>query len=460
MNRFVLPAAALGVVLVTAVGGSVVRPAAAPPPEPVPYTGRVTTVCPHLPDTDQTVALDGGTDATRAGSLSLRRLNGTEITVVRPGGQAKETVDGTTIVRGDGDLARLGGAAVLATGGRSALALAPCVPPSADSWLTGVRSDLDHSPTLVLTNPDDAQVSVDVRVLTSAGEKQIAGLTDVVVEKESSREVPLSALIDEADPVSIQVHASGGRVAATVVEADRRNRLPAGTDLLVPTTAPATEQIIAGIPGGSGTRELVVTNPGQRRTEVRIDALGGDGAYVPSGADAVDVAPRSTAVVTLGEGWDQTQVSLRVRADEPVLAGFRSSSGADLALQPAQEPLSPEPLSPGGQGTAALAPIAATDKQTGTLVLANPTDGSVTVRVGIRTNRRVDTRQVTIRPQSSTVVKLDGGAAAAIVSDPSGAPLRAAIVLTDADDGIAAAGLLVPAAAGSGVQPVADPGLR
>lgn len=448
MNRFLVPIVCLAVVIVTGVATSFVRPATRPAAEPVPYTGRVTTVCPTLPDVTSSVAIDGGTDATRTGSLSLRRLNGTEVKLVRPGGEATEKVDGTTILRADGDLARFGGGAVLADGGRGELALAPCVSPSTESWLVGVRSDADHSPTLVLTNPDDAQVTVDVTVLTAAGPREVAGLSDIVVEKQSSREVPLSTLITEADPVTIQVRAGGGRVTAAVVESDRRNQLPAGTDVLVPTTAAAPEQVIAGIPGGSGSRELVVTNPGERRTEVRVDALGGDGAYVPSGAEPVDLAPRSTAVVRLGEGWDDTQVSLRVRADAPILAGFRSTSDTDLALQPAQDALA----------TFALAPIAATDKQTGVLAIANPTDQAVTVTIGIRHDNRVDPRQVTVLANSSQSVKVEG-AAAAVVTETSGAPIRVAVALTDADDGIAAAGLLVPAAAGSGVQPVPDPGL-
>ena len=136
MNRLIVPACGAAAVAVTAlVAGLAPRPVP-PVAAPVPYTGQVTTVCPTLPHASGQVAVSAGGDTSRQGTMTVRRLDGTEVTTVKPGGQTSERVDGTTLVRATGDLARTGAAAVV-----SAAAAAV----SAAAW-AAAQADLAEAP--------------------------------------------------------------------------------------------------------------------------------------------------------------------------------------------------------------------------------------------------------------------------------------------------------------------------
>ena len=180
---------------------------------------------------------------------------------------------------------------------------APCLAPGTSHWFSGVAATEDDRTELILTNADDAQAQVDLRFYGPAGRVVVPGSPGLVVEARSTRSVSLTSLVRAVGPLGVLVQSSQGRVSAVAKRTRSDGRTPIGADWQVPAGAPATTVVIPGVPEGVGGRQLVVTNPTERRASVQVQVLGLQGPYAPSGAEVIELAPESTGTSTWSPGW-------------------------------------------------------------------------------------------------------------------------------------------------------------
>ncbi len=412
------------VVVLVLVLGSRSAPQSAPEPVQPGFALRTTTVCPVVAERENRVQILTGDRSSVGGAVQVSELDGAHLDEIRAGARRSLKLTSTAAVRATGEVAGESAATVLTTGDEGQLSAANCASAINKGWLVGLRSDDEHTSRIVLTNPDQAQVSVNLTVYDADGFRAAPGGRNLVVEKQSTREVPLAGLVSADSALALEVDAGRGRVAVSAQQEVRRDAQPAGEDGFVAGAEPATEQVIAAIPGGAGERELVVFNPGERRAEVSIEALGENGPFVPSGAEPIDVAAQSTASVVMGPGWDKTQVSLRLRSDVPIGAGFVSATDSDIASQAANRALAP----------LSLAPVAAITGEAGTLALANPGEEAITAVVTLGRKGSSAPQQVTVSAGSSVSVPIERGPAWVSVRTPEGERLYGGLILTDGSD--------------------------
>jgi hypothetical protein len=481
LRRFVVVVLALLGLSAILLGGSLIKPQAATvaPPRTA-LVGRTTTICTvgtptPQPSGDQQSA-DQPPGSTSVGAVAIRQapdrtgslqgspLNSDEpLLSVTQQGKGAEVADlkASVVLQGEGVMATASTGAVFGTattGTDSGLSAAPCLSPGTQQWFSGiVPGDADRTE-LILTNPDDAQAEVDLKFYGRLGRIVVPGSPAVVVEAHSSRTVSLSTLVTTEGPFSVEVQASQGRVSAVARRTRTKDLKPAGADWQLPSAGPALTALIPGVPGGDGSRELLVTNPGASRATVQVQILGLQGPYAPTGAESVEVPPESTASVDLATGLAGESGAVQLTSDLPVTGAVVSGSqrtGAvtDLAVQSAAVPLV-------HTGVAAFATVGSTDAD---LILSNGSDDDAATSfqvlnydgVVVRTDevlvaaRSTATRRITSSPPTYLVLQV-----------PDGSSVVGGLVLTQPEGdvaGLATLPLTSPDLASRAPRTVLDP---
>ncbi len=256
-----------------------------------------------------------------------------------------------------------------------------------DAWYVGLGSDARHRSELVLTNLGEAQAVVDVSFWTPDGPVETVGGDGIVVEPGSSRRLALDELA--AGEPTLGVHVSRRRGAVAVAALDTSTGDRDGSELVDPTSAPARDQVVAGLPPGETGRTLHVLNPADRTATVQVEAVGQRGPFVPEGLGDLRVGPGRVATLDLPRSVGSGRVALRVRSDVAVVPSVTVAPTTDdlAVLEPARRWRGPAvvPLR-GGVGVPELV-LTAPDEQAGprTVVLeARGPDERVLDRAEVR----------------------------------------------------------------------------
>lgn len=241
------------------------------------------------------------------------------------------------------------------TGEDRGLSLAPCTNPAVQQWFTGLGATESLRSQLVLTNPDDRQAQVDLTFYGPDGLMSVPGGSGLIIPAGGTRTVSLTDLLGDVDgDITVDVRASVGRVAA--IARDLRSdpdHTPTGADWHPASVAPATRQIIPAVPGGTGARKLVISNPGERRADIKIEILGPDGPFAPAGAAQTAVDGGSSTSVDVAEGLAGQIGTIRVSSSQPVVTAVRSETSgkdkpADIAIATSQPVISAVGIAPVG----------------------------------------------------------------------------------------------------------------
>lgn len=245
------------------------------------------------------------------------------------------------------------------------IAAAGCQSPTTEAWFPGVFSSDSRITSLVLTNVDPAQASVDLVFYGASGPIPAPGARSIVLRGNSTQSLSLETLVKSADPIAVAVRTTEGRV--TVVARERvlgDAGAPAnGVEWQAASPAPRTSMVIPGIPAGAGNRTLHVVNPGDRRAEVSVEFLGADGVFRPHMGGGVSVNPNSTTQLSLTADLAQGAAAVRLTSEQPVSASVISDNdGGDIAVQTTSQPF----------GGSVIVPVAAGADRTSTVVLSNP----------------------------------------------------------------------------------------
>lgn len=372
-------------------------------------------------------------------------LTGTELGAATPAVTLSSANTATTfaptrpvLLQTDGTVGSASAGAVISTvaaGPDEGVSLLPCVAPTTELWFTGLAASADQTSELVLTNPDRHQAEVDLHFFGPDGPVSAPGSLGVVVPGADTTSISLAGLLPNAvnGQVAVQAKVSVGRVSMLSHSTYRKDSQPAGGTWGVGGEA-ATSRVIPDVPAGDGSRQLVLANPGQRRSHVTVEVLGANGVFQPADNPTVDVDAQSTALVDLAGSLKGEAVTLRLTGTEPITASVtstltRKGAAADVATQSAAEPI---------RGVA-IAPYAARKDLTGQLVLSNTgTDpAAATVTATDFDGGGLLTKDVSVDPGSTATVDLPAGKGGHLTVRTSATQLFAGITLSQPDGPVA-----------------------
>jgi Family of unknown function (DUF5719) len=362
------------------------------------------------PDRTAAAAGEGGTSSLRVGLAGVSgRAGGGRVTLA-PGGRSVVIERGRVLDVAGPDVGLLRGRGRVAAGlfgfrtegrthrGRApTLAVASCAAPRAQWWFTGAGAGLDHTSTLQLTNLDPDPAVVDLRVLGPDGDVDTAAARGVVLPPGSRRSLALAGVAPGADDLALGVHATRGRVVASVTDAVRtRSGAPAGREWLPGVERGSRTLWLAGVPAAGNlrtgvARTLLVANPSELEAVVDVAVSDTSGTFTPTGVHDLAVAPGALARVDLTRALGDEPVAVRLRSGVPVLASLRCTQAGDESYAvPATALTGPAaaPVVPGvdatveltaGTGAAARAEVAAYGaggRRLGGAIVAVPVGGT------------------------------------------------------------------------------------
>ncbi|XVX19301.1 DUF5719 family protein [Actinomycetota bacterium] len=310
----------------------------------------------------------------------------------------------------------------LAGGQVKGLGASACGRPSADMWLVAGGGQAGRQERLVLANPGENPVTVDVELHGASGPITSPSGRNVVVPARGRTALLLDGISSsEKSPVA-HVTATGGVVRAVVADVWTDGTHAAGIDDAVPVAAPSRTVTIPGaVAGSAGTLRIAV--PGDRDAVVQARALTDKGrSALASGVTRV----KAGAVVDVELGsFPQDATAVQLSSDVPVVAGAlvvdRPSADAagDFAWAGAGEAVSAL------AGAPLVAPEGAPAGLTRSLVLAA---GQGDAEMTVTTTKGGKDASRSVRVPADTAQQVDLGDADAVWVRPVSGRASAAVV--------------------------------
>jgi hypothetical protein len=268
------------------------------------------------------------------------------------------------------------------------LASVRCGEPGSDLWFVGPGQQGGAAQIqLDLMNVDSLPASVDVSIITDAGQVQADGDTGITVPPHQTVTEALSSLAGNASVVAIEVRTSIGRVAADVSESSSHS----GTASWLPSTAPpSTQVVIPGVPPSGGTAGLYIVVPGSANARINVVSITSQGQHQPFGTQAVDLPGDSASYVPLTALGGTA--ALELTANVPVAAGVLVPGSGLGAFATATAPISEQAVvagnttgatvvlsAPAAQARVRLTEIAATPGTTSSQIVTVQSGHTLTV---------------------------------------------------------------------------------
>ena len=307
-----------------------------------------TYVCPHAPtntlrgtdvgaveSTTTIVPADGAESiqsATYAGksipvdaATSMNAAEGGILSLAPTGGRVANAVGSVATVTKSGDL--------------RGLTTAPCAQPGAMSWIVGGSIAAGSSAELRLTNPGATPATVKVNLYGSIGRLSLPSNGEVTVPAGGSSSLVLETKGSQDPRIAVSIEADGGSVVPTLVTESLDGETPAGTDVITPGAAPATDLVVPGVEivepatqgevpdaktsaDSSDTPAVRIVNPGQAPATVSVTMLSKDGAHPLAGAQSVTIDAGSVFDIQLA-GVAAGTYGVQVTSSAPVGAAVR-----------------------------------------------------------------------------------------------------------------------------------------
>ena len=246
-----------------------------------------------------------------------------------------------TLAPADGRVANAVGAVATLTksGDLRGLTAAPCTQPSAMSWIVGGSIAAGSSAELRLVNPGVTPATAKVTLYGSIGRLSLPSNGEITVPAGGSSSLALETKGSQDPRIAVSVEADGGSVVPTLVTESLDGETPAGTDVITPGSAPATDLVIPGVeivePAAQGevpdaktsadssdTPAVRIVNPAAAPATVSVTMLGKDGARPLSGAQSVTIDAGSVFDIQLA-GVPAGTYGVQVTSSTPVGAAAR-----------------------------------------------------------------------------------------------------------------------------------------
>ncbi len=214
-----------------------------------------------------------------------------------------------------------------------------CAEPSIGTWFAlpggDDPDDVDlETLTVHLSNPEAFRATVSVDIYSMEGPSYSPDSRGIHLGPGESTELDVTELIQNTSSIGVHVRTSTGRASAALLA----EHSSGSSDWVPPTRAPEEHHVIPGVPGGDGTRRLIVAAPGDDPVEVRVHAVttepgepedeGSDEDSGDTGAAGtvqdpliLNVPPAASAWLTLESVLGGIPGTVVVEADAPVVAG-------------------------------------------------------------------------------------------------------------------------------------------
>ena len=317
--------------------------------------GATTYVCPHAPTNTlrgtDVGAMESATAIVPAkGDGAAKSATYAGRSIPTDTATSMSTAEGgiLTLAPADGRVANAVGAVTTLTknGDLRGLTAAPCTQPSAMSWIVGGSIAAGSSAELRLVNPGVTPATAKVTLYGSIGRLSLPSNGEITVPAGGSSSLALETKGSQDPRIAVSVEADGGSVVPTLVTESLDGETPAGTDVITPGAAPATDLVIPGVeiiePAAQGevpdaktgadssdTPAVRIVNPGADPATVSVTMLGKDGARPLSGAQSVTIDAGSVFDIQLA-GVPAGTYGVQVTSSTPVGAAVRMvRSGAE-----------------------------------------------------------------------------------------------------------------------------------
>ena len=310
--------------------------------------GATTYVCPHAPTNTlrgtDVGAMESATAIVPAkGDGAAKSATYAGRSIPTDTATSMSTAEGgiLTLAPADGRVANAVGAVTTLTknGDLRGLTAAPCTQPSAMSWIVGGSIAAGSSAELRLVNPGVTPATAKVTLYGSIGRLSLPSNGEITVPAGGSSSLALETKGSQDPRIAVSVEADGGSVVPTLVTESLDGETPAGTDVITPGAAPATDLVIPGVeivePAAQGevadaktgadssdTPAVRIINPGAAPATVSVTMLGKDGARPLSGAQSVTIDAGSVFDIQLA-GVPAGTYGVQVTSSTPVGAAAR-----------------------------------------------------------------------------------------------------------------------------------------
>ena len=198
---------------------------------------------------------------------------------------------------------------------------ARCERAGSDFWFVGPESPKYHLE-LYLMNTDSQSADATVSVQTDSGPTLGAQDSGIVVPPHTMIVQTMDKLVHAAKAIAFHVTTSTGRVVAALRETDSLSK--EGT-WVPPTQAPATTQVLTGLPASPGARELYVTVPGAAAAQIKVTVVTQRGTYQPTGGSE-NLLGHQTTGLSIPSIANLTG-SIMVSANVPIVAVLEMPGG-------------------------------------------------------------------------------------------------------------------------------------
>ncbi|OLO75145.1 DUF5719 family protein [Actinomyces oris] len=310
--------------------------------------GATTYVCPHAPTNTlrgtDVGAMESATAIVPAkGDGAAKSATYAGRSIPTDTATSMSTAEGgiLTLAPADGRVANAVGAVTTLTknGDLRGLTAAPCTQSSAMSWIVGGSIAAGSSAELRLVNPGVTPATAKVTLYGSIGRLSLPSNGEITVPAGGSSSLALETKGSQDPRIAVSVEADGGSVVPTLVTESLDGETPAGTDVITPGAAPATDLVIPGVeivePAAQGevadaktgadssdTPAVRIINPGAAPATVSVTMLGKDGARPLSGAQSVTIDAGSVFDIQLA-GVPAGTYGVQVTSNTPVGAAAR-----------------------------------------------------------------------------------------------------------------------------------------
>jgi hypothetical protein len=259
--------------------------------------------------------------------LAGRRSSKTPLTLA-PGAavQSRPKLNQTIAIQASGSVAAsvVANQVSLTTSGRyRGLSGVDCVAPATDWWFVGPDGRVGYTDVLTLANPAHTKGPLPAPTLQS-----------LRLNARSVMHIPIASVAPDAPTTAVHVHASSGAVTAAVIDRRTSSLSSDGADYLPATQAPARSAVVAGFAPGTGSRQLILANPGTLAATVSLKVVTASGSFVPVGDNEVVVRAGHTRAVSLDRAFSGATGAVELTSDQAVAAEGLSVASASAPNRP------------------------------------------------------------------------------------------------------------------------------
>jgi len=226
-----------------------------------------------------------------------------------------------------------------------------CQTPASESWLVAGSTTTGRNSVVSLANPGSVQAIVDLEIFGTTGLISAPAARGILLQPGERRVFSLSGLApDESSPV-IRIQSSGTPVTASLHVSLTRGLQPDGLDVATTQLPPSTTRIVTGlwleseeqlgsvlgIEGYADVGPILRLLSPDADTSATISLVRPVSGDVSIGVELQAGRVFDVSLDELGQGW----ASVRIDADQPIVAGIRHSSvgenKTDLAWVPSAQ---------------------------------------------------------------------------------------------------------------------------